>query len=223
MAGDARGAVALLVGAGIVAFVGFVGLATDAARGYMVKSKLSEALDAAGLAGGKAINSPTRDADIAMFFNANFPAGFTGAQIDGPTFSVHPTNTVVTVQASATIDTTFTPVLGFDHLTVSSETEITRETQLLEVVIALDMSGSMTEYLNGKTKIKWARDSATDLVNILFGNQTTSDLLKIGLVPWNSKVNVTYDGSTYDSTKTTTQSVPSFKNPLTGANQSTLW
>jgi Flp pilus assembly protein TadG len=222
-AADRRGAVAIMVAGGIVAFVAFVGLATDAARGYMVKAKLSEALDAAGLAGGHAMNAPTRDEDIAMFFNANFPAGFMGATIDGPHFTIDPTNTVVNVNASATIDTTFMRVLGFQHMTVSSATQVTRETQLLEVVIALDLSGSMGDYLNGKPKIKWARDSATDLVNILFGGQATADLLKIGLVPWNSKVKVMRDNTTYNSALTTTQAVPSFKNPLTGLNQSTLW
>ena len=63
-AADRSGAVAILVAGGIIAFVGFIGLATDAARGYMVKEKLSEALDAAALAGGRVMNSPNRDADI---------------------------------------------------------------------------------------------------------------------------------------------------------------
>ena len=76
---DTRGAVAAFVAGGIISMVGVVGLATDAARGYMVKARLGQALDAAALAGGREIYSPTRDADIQMFFNANFPPGFLGA------------------------------------------------------------------------------------------------------------------------------------------------
>jgi Flp pilus assembly protein TadG len=223
LARDRRGAVAVFVGAGITAFVAFVGLATDAARGYMVKARLSQALDAAGLAGGKAINTPNINADIESFFKANFPPGYMGATLDGPIFELDETGTKVTVRASATIGTTFMRVLGFENMTVSSETEVTRETQLLELVIAFDMSGSMTDYLNGKPKVKWARDASNNLVNILFGSSETKELLKIGLVPWNSKTNVMLNGTVYNSALTTTTTVPSFKNPLTGANQTTLW
>jgi Flp pilus assembly protein TadG len=220
---DRRGAVAIFVAAGIIAFVGFVGLATDAARGYMVKARLSQALDAAGLAGGKVMNTTNLQADLEMFFKANFPTGYMGSTLEGPTFEVDETGTKITVRASATIDTTFMRVLGFENMTVAAETEVTRETQLLEVVIAFDMSGSMSEYLSGKTKVKWARDAAKNLVNIMFGPEETKELLKIGLVPWNSKTNVTLNGTAFNNALTTTTTVPSFKNPVTGANQTTLW
>ncbi len=220
---DRRGSVAVLVGVGIISFVGFVGLATDAARGYLVKAKLSEALDAAGLAGGKAFNAPTRDADIQQFFNANFPPGYLGANVVGPVATIDEADQKVSLTASATIDTTFMRVLGFQHLTVSSATEVTRQQNALDIVLVMDMSGSMNDYVSGQTKIQAARNAATELTNILFGNNDASAQLKVGIVPFNSKVNVTYDGTTYNSSLTTTQSVPSFTNPLTHSAQSTVW
>lgn len=219
---DTRGAVAAFVAGGIIAMVGAVGLATDAARGYLVKARLSQALDAAALAGGREIFSPTRDADIQMFFSANFPPGFMGATINGPQILVSDDNEKLTLSASAKIDTTFMRVLGFDDLKVSSSTEVTRETTYLDVVLAIDMSGSMSSWSGGQTRIAAARAAATELVNILYGGKETKDLLKIGLVPWNGKVNVMRNGTGFDPGATTSVAVSAFTNPLTGSVQSVL-
>ena len=220
---DTRGAVAVFVAGGINSMVGAVGLATDAARGYMVKARLSQVLDSAALAGGRVIFSPTRDADIKMFFDANFPPGYLGATITGPIIQVSPDNEKLTLTASAKLDTTFMKALGFSELNVSTATEVTRETTYLDVVIAIDMSGSMGSYTGGQSRIAAARTAAKDLVNILFGNQETKELLTIGVVPWNGKVNVTRNGTAFDATLTTATSVPAFTNPITGTVQSTVY
>lgn len=221
---DRRGSTAVFVAAGLVALTGAVGLATDAARGYLVKAKLSQALDAAALAGGQAFFSPNRDSDIQMYFNANFPAGYMDATLTGPSISVDANNEKLSLNASATIPTSLMKVLGINTMSVSGSTEVTRETDLLDVVLSIDMSGSMNTWAgSGQTRIQAARSAATTLVNILFGSNATNDLLKIGLVPWNSKTNVTLRGTTYNSSLTTTQTVSAFKNPLTGAMQSTVW
>ena len=60
-------------------------------------------------------------------------------------------------------------------------------------------------------------------MNILFGDNAEKELLHIGLVPWNSKVNIMVAGQTFDSDLTTTQGVPAFTNPETGANQSEVY
>ena len=221
---DRRGAVAVLVAVGAVVLVGSVGLATDAARGYMVKARLSQAIDAAGIAGAQAMFSPTRTDDVNMYFRANFPTDFMGATVANPTYTVDANNEKLGITATATIPTTFMRVLGIDTMQVSAVAEITRETELLEVVLAVDISGSMsTSAGGGMSRLTAARTAAIDLVNILFGNHETKALLKIGLVPWNSKVNVMTFGVAYSSALTTTTIVPSFKNPVTGANQSVLY
>lgn len=220
---DRRGSIGVFIAAGIVAFTGAVGLATDTARGYLVKARLSQALDAAALAGGRAMFSASRDADIQMYFNANFPPGFMGATISGPTIQVDAAGEILNLAASATIPTTFMKVLGFDSLKVSSATEVTRQTQLLDLVLSIDMSGSMSSSAGSQTRIAAARSAATELVNILFGQDSIKNMLKIGLVPWNSKVNAMLRGAAYDPALTVSQAVPAFTNPITGAVQTTLW
>ncbi len=220
---DAGGAVTTFVAGGMIAMVGVVGLATDAARGYMVKARLGQALDAAALAGGRDIFSPTRDADIQMFFNANFPPGFMGATVAGPTITVTENSQKLTLAASASIDTTFMRVLGIDDMKVSSSTEVTRETTYLDVVLAIDMSGSMTSWSAGQTRISAARNAAKSLVGILFVGQETKELLKIGVVPWNGKVNVMRNGVPFNPSGTVSSPLPAFTNPLTGSVQSQVF
>lgn len=217
------GAAMVLFALAAVPMVAFVGMGTDAARAYLVKSRMSSALDAAGLAGGRRFFSPSRDAEINMFFNANFPAGYMGATISGPNISVDILDERLTLTASANIPTTLMRVLGFDDLTVAATTEITRQMQALDVVLAIDMSGSMTSSSGSTSRIAAARQAATDLVNILYGSNGTNDLLNIGLVPWNSKVNVTLDGTTFDSSLTTTQPVAGFTNPITSESQTQVF
>lgn len=220
---DQCGAAIVLFALAAVPMVGFVGIATDTARAYLVKSRMSSALDAAGLAGGRRFFAADRNQQINMFFQANFPLGYMNALVSGPHIVVDETAEKLTLSAGATIPTTFMKVLGFNDLQVSAQTEITREMQALDVVIAMDMSGSMTNSSGSTSRISAARQAATDLVNILYGNNGTNDLLNIGLVPWNSKVNVMTEGTVYDATLTATVGVAAFNHPLTGAGQSDVY
>lgn len=109
-------------------------------------------------------------------------------------------------------------------MTVSASTQVTAETDMLDVVLSMDVSGSMSQSVGGVQKIAAARSAAATLVNILFGSNATNSLLHIGLVPWNSKVNVwTQGGPAYSSAQTTTQSVATFANPVTGAAQNVVY
>ncbi|MBT5050330.1 MAG: VWA domain-containing protein [Rhodospirillaceae bacterium] len=224
---DTSGATATLMAAGLFAMIGTVGIATDAARGYLVKARLSQALDSAALAGAKVFYLPTRDPDIQMYFDANFPQGYMDAAITGPNITTKKDTNgddILTLTASAQVPTTLMTLFGINTIKVSGGSEVTRQTQLLDVVLAIDMSGSMSlPAVGGGTRIEAARAAATEMVDILFGNEATKSLLKIGLVPWNSKVNVQLNGTTFDDTLTNTISVPAFVNPLTSAAQTEVY
>jgi len=219
---DRRGAMVVLVAAAAIPLVAFLGVAADAARGYMVKARLSQALDAAGLAGAQmAHDSEAMQADITSYFQANFPPEFMNATINGPNYELVNNNEVLKLQADATIETTFMKVLGFNTLKVSAETEVTRKMHQLDLVLAIDMSGSMDTVTNGERRIESARNAAIELVNILFGADAEKDLLKIGVVPWNGKVNVMNNGVPYDSDATNTEPIAIFPSPPTWANGDT--
>lgn len=183
---DRRGAVAAFVAVGIVPTVGFVGLATDAARGYMVKTKLHQALDAAGLAGGRAILEPDRDADIIQFFNANFPDGYLGATVNGPNIDADETEGLLTLMASADIPTSFMQVLGFNDISVSARTVVHRAVRGMELALIMDNTGSM----RGGGKMDAMKSAAHDLIDILYGYEETVNDFWVSLVPYAATVNV---------------------------------
>lgn len=222
---DTGGASFIFVAAAIVPLVGFVGLSTDAARGYLVKARLSQALDASGLAGAQStFDTSLLAADIQKYFNANFPAGFLGASVTGPTYTYDVNNDKLTVTASAVVPTTFMRILGKNSMTVSATTEVTRKQIFMDVVLAMDVSGSMNSSAGGgQSRIQATKAAATILIDILYGPSETKDLLKMGLVPWNSKVKIWQQGVAFSSVLTTTQTVASFINPVTGAAQTQIF
>ena len=187
---DSRGMSLPMVALILMPVLGFIGLSVDAGRGYMVKSRLGDALDAAALAGAQVVHDQVKfDHDVDMFFYANFPKGFLGADPVLIKPSVTANTPTITLSATATVNTTFTRFLGYETMSVGSSTEVTRLTSSMDVVIAIDMSGSMAG-----SKLSSAKDAAKDLVDILFGAESTKDFLQIGLVPWNGKVNVSENG-----------------------------
>lgn len=230
---DERGSVALWVGLALITFVGCAGMAIDTARGYMMKARLSQALDAAALAGAKSLLSDSRDDDINMFFNANFDSSSFGATIDGPDIEADTTKNTVKVSATATIDTTLMFVLGFDTMTVAAESTAIRAINGLDVVMSIDISGSMCDPCS---KIQAAISAANTMVDTLYNDPnpktvtisgTNYDLLNIGMVPWNAKVNVRtnkiINTANFNAALTVTENVTPFINPLTGLNQSVVY
>jgi len=198
------GAIAIYFGLSAIVFVGIAGLAVDAARGYLVKARLSEAIDAAALAGGKALQSSSNtdstkvNADALAFFNANFPNGAMGATVAPPQIVIGNSFTDVKVSSSAVIPTTLMSVLGFNNMTMTAAATVRRAQGGLDVVFSFDVSTSMAG-----AKIAALKTNAAALVDSLYkpftsgGQQQTIfingksySLLNIGVVPWNAKVNV---------------------------------
>jgi Flp pilus assembly protein TadG len=242
---DQRGNVAIIVGAAIIPLVGALGLATDTARGYLVKARLSQALDTAALAGAKVYYSTARNDDVKKFFAANFPspsppvfdtqyqASFMSAKVTlaTPVESGAQGSEALKLSATAVIPTTFMRVLGFNNVTVNAVAQAQRGISALDFVISLDMSGSMAG-----TKITAARDAAISLLDTIWGSNTASpqitidgityNLLNAGFVPWNAKVRVQVQtGATTLAAMTpvTTKNVGNFTNPVTGQTQSVVY
>jgi Mg-chelatase subunit ChlD len=215
----------VLVAVLIIPLLGFIGLATDAGRGYLIKARLGDALDAAALAGAQEVFSDVNfESDVRMYFEANFPPDFMGARVTLAPPQVDAAKEVVTLSATAEIDTTFMRLFGFETMQVASATEVTRRTTSMDVILSIDMSGSMGDTDGaGATRIEAARAAASTLVDILYGQSASKDLLNVGVVPWNGKVNVFLEGTTYDPAGLSAESVANYTHPTTGALQSDLY
>lgn len=200
------GATGIIVAAAVVPSIAATGAAVDLARAFLAKSRLSAATDSAALAGGRAYFQPTtqRNAEIMRYFNSNFdPAtmGITGpvtVQIT-PTASPNPsldqTLQQLTVQTSAAVPTYFMKVFGLTAMQINAESEITRQQTGLELVLALDNTGSMAtnDAGGGKTRIQALREASNELINILYGGtpaNTANPNLRVGILPYSHSVNV---------------------------------
>jgi len=201
--------------------IGLVGIGADTAKLYLAKAKFSQALDAAALATAKqgVLAPSTYNAIAQKYFKLNFPDGYLGASVNGPTVTTDAKGEKVKVKATLKVNTDFMHLFGIDTLDINHETEVTRKTVKMDIVMSIDMSGSMGNYVKGKRKIDSARDAAKTLIDVLYGDEQSNTLLKIGLVPWNGNVNVKIDGKVWDGKSTKKFLSSSFKNPVTGANQ----
>ncbi|MCD8566365.1 MAG: VWA domain-containing protein [Alphaproteobacteria bacterium] len=179
--------------------IGAAGMAIDTSQAYLVRERLSHALDAAALAaaGIAATDEAAADARLNAFMNANYPPDKLGA-----TYNLHMSieGDNVHVSANADYNTAFLWILGIEVITVYAETAVKREVQGLEVVLVLDNTGSMANNNN----ISALKSATRNFINILFANTSNPEAVKIGLVPYSNAVRVGLyglgknpDGSTY--------------------------
>lgn len=177
------GNIAIIVALSLIPVIVGSGAAIDFGRAYLVKTRLSHALDSAGLA----VGSSNPDGDLAgvltRYFAANYPAEKLGVAAN-PSMSVN--DGIIQLSATATVQTTFLKLIGKNSITVSANSKIIRETKGLEIVLALDNTGSMAS--NGK--IGALRLAAQDLIDVLFGSEQTPENLFVGLVPFVTTVNI---------------------------------
>ncbi|HVI29300.1 TadE/TadG family type IV pilus assembly protein [Hansschlegelia sp.] len=181
-----KGAVAPLIGIVMLVLIGCMGFAIDVGRSVLVRARLVDALDAAGLAVGARLSTTDYSADALKFVNANFKGGYAGATVTSVTATANSTKSVISLSATATVPTIFMKLFGQKSVTVNAASEVTRSTTGLEVVMVLDNTYSM-ELSNSMPGLKSAANS---LVNILFGDSTTAKNLYVGLVPFSLAVNI---------------------------------
>lgn len=181
---DRRGAVAVIFIVALVPLIAAGGAAVDISRAYLVQQRLGLAIDAAGLAVGSSggTESELRE-KMERFFLANYPANEIGTPA---TPVVTMTGNRIQISATANVEATLMRIVGIDTIAVAASTEVIREISGLEVVLVLDVTGSM----NTNDRVGAMRDAATTLVNTLYDSSNIPESIKIGLVPFVTAVNI---------------------------------
>ena len=160
---DRRGNVILMFAIMLVPLLGILGIAVDVSRGYLVKSRLGDALDSAALAAAQSVDDTVEfSEDVNKFFYSNYPDEFLGSEVTLATPVVSADKETITLAATATVGATILNVLGVNSIDVSASTEVTRRVAGIDVAISLDMSGSMVNNTDGDgvTRLAEARDAA---------------------------------------------------------------
>ncbi len=135
-----------------IVLLGLVGLAIDTARGVVTRAEVSRVVDATALAEAKNVRAGAAQANKV----ARAVAALNGIEPDGdetlnlpPPITNNDGETLITVNATRRIDTTFMRLMGIDDLEVGSSAEAT--VPPVDLALVLDQSQSMLNKISGKT------------------------------------------------------------------------
>lgn len=194
---DIRGNTIAIVGAALVPLAAMIGSGVDMSRAYMAKTRLQSACDAAALAGRRVMVNDTMNDTVrneaTRFFNYNFPQRIYQTAEFTPTIT-RPTAGTVAVTATTTIPTTVMSMFGFTSLPLNVSCNASLNFVNTDVMLVLDVTGSMAQNLSGTQKIVSLRDAVMALYDELRPIQTQLESnglrLRYGVVPYSSTVNV---------------------------------
>jgi len=209
-----RGNVAMIFALVLVPLVLAAGAGLDFSRALLARSRLAEALDAAGLAiGGKQNLTPDQIQSLAQaYVNADFH-GSSSFGKPTPVKVVVGDNTAK-LSSSIAVPMTLMRLAGFKTLNVSSTSTIVWGQTKLWVALVLDNTGSMAETdKTGTSKMSALQDAAHQLLGMLQGASANPGDVKVSIVPFNRDVNVGksntnadwLDWSDWDKANTTTK------------------
>lgn len=194
---DTTGNVFALTAAAVIPMIGVVGGAIDTSRMYLTRSRLQAACDSAVLAGRKAMTSKIYDTTTAKpradaMFNFNFQnADF---QTTGTNFSAAAdANGRLNGTATTTVPMTLMKMFGFSSNTVSVACSADIQIPNIDIVFVLDVTGSMSDEINGVEKIASLKTAAknfyTTLAAQMAANGANAGQLRYGFVPYSQTVN----------------------------------
>jgi hypothetical protein len=191
---EERGAVTIFVMMLFMIMLMFGGIAVDVMRFEMRRVALQETLDRATLAAANLVLPPSMDPK-AVAENWYTTAGL------GDEFTVDfstPTVTGVADSSSRKVTATakvrsynhFMGMMDVHYLEAITASAAEQGATKVEVMLVLDVTGSMSETITGgSTKIAALRTAAANFVNILDASDP-KNLISIGLVPYASQVNI---------------------------------
>lgn len=183
---DTRGAFAMQFALLAIPLTICTGLAVDGGRAFLARFELASALDAAALAVGSTLQQGTDlDAVAAKFVEKNFrtehsePIALTLTTVDD----------IITLRGTVKINTFFMPLVGQPTVTINAESEVRRGGSNVEVVMALDITGSMNA-----TRLAGLKSAANILVSEVVNDVQTPFFSKVGIVPWSQAINLDLAG-----------------------------
>ena len=190
---DRRGAIAVVFALAAIPMILAAGVATDLGRAYLVKAELHRALDAATLAVGTSTDTTPSvlTSVLIQTFNNNYHLSNI-ATPSAPTMVI--SNNIIDSNVSATIPMMLMAMVT-PSLTVAAHSQINKQTSGIELVLALDTTGSMAD----NNKMVELKSAAHSLLSTIFGGQSSAQFAYVGIVPFSDTVNVGVANTSYVS------------------------
>ncbi|MAW79412.1 MAG: hypothetical protein CMI63_04190 [Parvularcula sp.] len=173
----------------------FAGGAVDFTRWNAVRADMVESMDAASLALAQlnATNPDLTDAELKDYGRKFFEANFNYENSLEPGWNIEfglDNNAVIITCITGKIKTYLLGVAGIKDLDIDNCVEITKKgSGRVELALVLDVTGSMNSSISGKKKIDSLKDAVDIMLDVMYGDDATSENLKIGVVPFNANVN----------------------------------
>lgn len=185
-----NGNVAMIFGITLIPIAIAAGTGVDFSRALIVRARMAEALDAAGLAVGAAQNltASARAALAQSYFDANYTAD---ASFGTPTPVQVVTGTQdVSVSASVAMPTVLMSVVGIKTMDVGYTSQVVWGQTKLWVGLVLDNTGSMSETdSTGTSKIDALKTASHQLLTLLQNASANPGDVKVSIVPFSKDVN----------------------------------
>lgn len=182
------GNAAMIFGLTLIPLAGMVGAALDYSLAITARSKLQTASDATALAAAKALskNPNMTDGQLRTIADAVFQNNSRDIYLaKNISFIMTRIEKGISIDAKAEVETNVISVLGFDKMDVGVKSETEASTTKVEVALVLDNTGSMA----WSGKMTALKNASNILVNTLIPD-SSSEFVKIGLVPYDITVNI---------------------------------
>jgi Flp pilus assembly protein TadG len=194
---NTSGNVLIITALCLVPLLMLIGSAVDISRATMAKSRLQNACDAASLAARRVMRNDTFDNAVSQtgrqFFAFNFPQRSFDTDAFTPQIT-RPSAGVVRVEASTRIHKQIMNIFGFDTIALQVNCDASLNFVNTDVVLVLDVTGSMADAVGGTAKIAALRNAVMALYDELAPIQQQLEAqglrLRYGIVPYSSSVNV---------------------------------
>jgi Flp pilus assembly protein TadG len=187
---DERGVIAVTFALILVVVMFAMGLAVDYGRSIKLKSKMASAIDAAALAGAKALNEQGLGASevaalVRAFFDSNME-GDGGAAIASFDVAVDTEKSSVKIDVAGLMDTAFLRAVGVPSIEVRNTATAVFKMKDIELGLSLDVTGSMCDPCS---KIDALKDATKELLDILMPDGPRANKVRIGFAPFAAGIN----------------------------------
>jgi Flp pilus assembly protein TadG len=188
--GDDRGGVAIIFALLCSALFGAIALTIDMARAQNTSAKLMAALDAAALAGAKALDRGATDSAVRIEAESYFRNHLASLRVTDVTWSgfqtlVNRQATTVETRVSAQMATAFGGIIGTHTVDLNRATTVSYKARDVELALALDITGSMAD----AGKLTDLKVAAKEVVDALLEDAPSETSARIALMPWSAAVN----------------------------------
>ena len=191
-----QGSVAILFGLMSGALFLLAGMAIDYSRITDVHTRLSSAVDAASLAAGRAmLDGKLSDDEILVlagkFFDENSKNVSKMGNLAKPDIRINRATGSIDINVSTDVAMTVSRIGGFTTMNVPVVSQAVYKQKDIEVGMALDITGSMGDYVGGQSKISGLKAAFANFADRLLPDGPRGpQKVRIGLAPYSAGINL---------------------------------